>query len=131
MPGGVGGGPRTIRLVSLVNVHGVAVFSVPADGPALSEREATDLIGDAMWQHADLVALPVSRLTEDFFTLRTRVAGEITQKFVNYRLRLAIVGDISAYVARSTALRDFVAESNRGRQLWFVADDDELAARLA
>jgi hypothetical protein len=29
------------------------------------------------------------------------------------------------------ALRDFVRESNRGRQVWFVADGDELARRPA
>jgi hypothetical protein len=59
------------------------------------------------------------------------VAGEVVQKFVNYRLRLAIVGDLTTHLAVSAALRDFVRESNRGRQLWFVADDAELDARLA
>jgi len=53
------------------------------------------------------------------------------QKFVNYRLRLVIVGDIAAYTAGSTALRDLVTESNRGKQIWFVPDLDALAARLA
>jgi hypothetical protein len=48
---------------------------------------------------------------------------------VNYGLRLAVVGDISELLERSGALRDFVRESNRGRQVWFVADEAELAAR--
>jgi hypothetical protein len=34
-------------------------------------------------------------------------------------------------LAESSALRDFVGESNHGGQLWFVADGDELARRLA
>jgi hypothetical protein len=45
-------------------------------------------------------------------------------------VRLAIVGDVSAYVAASTALRALVLESNRGNQVWFVADFDELDNRL-
>jgi Domain of unknown function (DUF4180) len=45
------------------------------------------------------------------------LAGEFAQKFVNYRLRLAIVGDISQHLAGSEALCDFVAETNRGNQL--------------
>ncbi|WP_027346126.1 DUF4180 domain-containing protein [Hamadaea tsunoensis] len=100
-------------------------------GPKIdSETAATDLIGDAFGAEAELVVIPVERLTEDFFTLRTRLAGEIAQKFVNYRLRLAIVGDISAYEARSEALRDFVRESNRGRHLWFVPTAEALSERL-
>jgi hypothetical protein len=58
------------------------------------------------------------------------VAGGVVQKFVNYRLRLAIVGDVAEHVTASTALRDFVREANRGGQTWFVADEAELAARL-
>jgi hypothetical protein len=46
------------------------------------------------------------------------------QRFANYRARVAVV------VAASTALRDFVRESNRGAQLWFVADEAELTRRL-
>ncbi len=45
-------------------------------------------------------------------------------------LKLAVVGDVAAHVARSNALRDWVIECNRGGDLWFVADLDELKARL-
>lgn len=103
-----------------------------ADGePVRGEREATDLLGNAFHHGAAWVAVPVERLTDDFFRLRTRVAGDIVQKFVNYRIGLAVLGDVSHHVARSTALRDFVRESNRGGQLWFLADLAELRARLA
>lgn len=60
-----------------------------------------------------------------------RLAGEIVQKFVYYRLNLAVVGDVSAHVEASTALRDFVREANRGRHLWFVGTAEEFAERLA
>ena len=73
--------------------------------------------------------MPVARLDPAFFDLRSGVAGDIVQKFVNYGLRLAVVGDISESLERSGALRDFVRESNRGRQVWFVADEAELARR--
>ena len=112
--------------------HGVRVFVCPADGPRLAgERDALDVIGEAYGQDADLIAVPVQRLDEAFFTLSTRVAGEIMQKFVNYRVRLAFVGDIGRHLEASSALRDLVRETNRGRQVWFVADLEELDARLA
>ncbi|WP_188197418.1 DUF4180 domain-containing protein [Nonomuraea sp. SYSU D8015] len=102
------------------------------DGPLLrSNRDALDLIGEAWGSGATWVAVPAERLHDDFFSLRTGVAGEIAQKFVNYRLGLAIVGDISRFTEVSSALRAWVLESNRGDHLWFVRDLDELAARRA
>ncbi|MGN9844581.1 DUF4180 domain-containing protein [Nonomuraea sp. H19] len=106
------------------------VYVCEPDGPLLREdRDALDLIGEAWGCGAAWVAVPVERLHDDFFSLRTRVAGEIVQKFVNYRLGLAIVGDISRFAAASSALRDWVHEANRGRDIWFVRDLAELAAR--
>ncbi|RKR86764.1 uncharacterized protein DUF4180 [Micromonospora pisi] len=111
--------------------HGQQVLDCAPDGPTLDVgNPLTDLIGAAFGHQADLVVVPVSRLAGTFFDLRSGVAGEIVQKFVNYRLRLAVVGDISAHLATSTALRAFVREANRGRQLWFVTDHSELDKRL-
>lgn len=102
-----------------------------ADGQVIARTEdAMDLIGNASYSGVGLVALPVGRLHPEFFQLSSLLAGDILQKFVNYRVRVAIVGDISEYVAQSDALRDFVWESNRGEHVWFVADLDELRSRL-
>ncbi|GAB2836783.1 hypothetical protein GCM10027200_40680 [Lentzea nigeriaca] len=102
------------------------------DGPPIAdEQSAVDLIGTLWGKDVQWLVLPVARLTEDFFWLRTRVAGAVVQKLQQYGYRLVVVGDISAHVAESTALRDFVHESNKGRQLWFVSDEAELDARLS
>lgn len=111
---------------------GVSVLVCAADGPKLDgEQAATDLIGDAFGSGARVIAIPVERLGAGFLTLSTRIAGGIIQKFVTYGFQLAFVGDISEAVTASEALRDFVRESNRGRHVWFVADLDALAAKLA
>jgi hypothetical protein len=112
-------------------IHGTSVLACAPDGRRLrSERDATDLIGAAYEHDAGLIAIPAERLDDDVFELRTRVLGEFIQKFVNYRLRLAIVGDISHHVAGSTALRDFVYEANQGNQIWFVPSIDDLDENL-
>jgi hypothetical protein len=105
-----------------------AIHHVPADGPLLSS--GADALGLIYEAEADWIAVPVARLDPAFFDLSSGLAGDIVQKFANYRQRLAVVGDISDALAESGALRDFVRESNRGRQLWFVADGDELTRRL-
>lgn len=110
---------------------GKTVYVCAADGPKLDgERAATDIIGDLFGADAQVVAIPVERLSSDFLTLSNRIAGGVIQKFVNYGFQVAFVGDISAAVAASNALRDFVRESNRGRHVWFVADMAELEAKL-
>jgi hypothetical protein len=110
--------------------RGVPVLICSAEGaPIATPQDALDVIGEAFGR-ADVVAIPAQRLDESFFRLRTGVAGEIMQKFVNYRIRLAVVGDIAERVEASTALRDLVRESNRGRQIWFVTDLAELETHL-
>lgn len=116
--------------MTVLELAGHRVFL--AEGRTLgSERDATDLIGDAWANKARTVALAAQDLGDDFFRLRTRIAGEVLQKFVNYQLRVAIVGDISRYLEQSEALRAFVEESNRGGSIWFVEDAAELGVRLA
>lgn len=115
----------------LMTSHGVAVLLCGPDGRKLGGGDtALDLIGDAMGCQAEVVAVPVDRVADEFFTLRSGVAGDVAQKFANYRIRLVIVGDITARVAGSDALRDFVREANRGGQVWFVTDRTELERRL-
>ncbi|SCF18825.1 protein of unknown function (DUF4180) [Micromonospora matsumotoense] len=116
---------------TLVTLAGCTALACAPDGPKIcGGDDATDVIGAALGHGVELVVLPVRRLAVEFFTLRTGVAGEVVQKFVNYRLRLAVVGDISGHVTRSTALRDFVVEADRGRQLRFVDTLAELEERL-
>ena len=100
-------------------------------GPLLAgEKDVNDWISAAWDAEAQLVAVPISRLSGEFFQLSTRIAGAIIQKFVNYRAQLVIIGDVSRWVEASNALRDFVYESNKGREVWFLPDLDALAQRL-
>jgi hypothetical protein len=112
-------------------IQGTTIFTPPEPGPLFhTESDAIDLITAALEERASCIALPVERFEPDFFDLRTRSLGEFVQKFVVYKRRVAFVGDISAYLGTSSALRAFVREANEGEFVWFVADLDELAERL-
>jgi 23S rRNA C2498 (ribose-2'-O)-methylase RlmM len=113
------------------DLHGVRILECAAEGPALrNNQDAMQLILEAMENAAALIVIPTSRLAPDFFLLQTRLAGELLQKFVNYQRRVAIVGNFSEFVSNSASLRAFIAESNRGKTLWFLADIGELEKRL-
>ena len=101
------------------------------DGPVIaSEAAAIDVIGETYGLGIDLVVLPVERIVDDFFWLSSGLAGAVLQKYQNYGLRVAIVGDISRFTAESPSLRDFVYESNKVGQVLFLPDRAALEARL-
>ncbi|MGX7828311.1 GNAT family N-acetyltransferase [Actinokineospora sp. 24-640] len=134
--GKAGTGKVTAEIaVPLGAVHdagGTRVMVYAADAPVLARVDDVldNVIAPTYGAAVEWVALPVGRLTPEFFDLSTRLAGEVLQKLVNYQLGVAIVGDIGEHLARSGALTDFVRESNRGRHVWFVADLAELRRRL-
>ncbi|KQW84103.1 DUF4180 domain-containing protein [Brevundimonas sp. Root1279] len=114
------------------DLAGRAIFVCDDDGPPITrEADAVDLLGALWGVEVEWLVLPVARLGPDFLLLRTGLAGAVIQKFVTYRLRVAIVGDIAAEIAASKALADFVRESNGGDRVWFVSDLAALEARLA
>lgn len=121
-----------VQLTPIRDLSGVPVLCYAEEAPELAcADDVLDSVIPAVYgTGTEWVALPVSRLAPEFFDLSTRVAGEMLQKLVNYRLKVAIVGDVSAHVAASSALTDFVRESNRGRQVCFVPDLAALAERL-
>lgn len=67
-------------------------------------------------------------IAEDFFILSRGLAGEILQKYVNYGGRIAIYGDYSHYTSKP--LKDFIYESNKGKDVFFVATQNEAVEML-
>lgn len=67
-------------------------------------------------------------IAEDFFILSTRLAGEILQKYINYDVKIAIYGDYSKYTSKP--LKDFIYESNNGKDVFFVSSIDEAIKKL-
>jgi hypothetical protein len=113
-------------------VHGLRVERLDPDGPTIwTDEQTSDLFGNAWYDHTDVLAVPVALLDESFFDLSTGHAGEIVRKSVNYGIRLAIVGDVSAHESASDAFAAFVWEVNRGDHIWFVPDAGALDAKLA
>ena len=88
-----------------------------------SEQDALDMMANTRYEGCDDIIINEKNLPAEFFDLSTRLAGEILQKFSNYHMRLAIVGDFSKY--KSDSLKRFIQESNKGNQIFFVKDNAE------
>jgi hypothetical protein len=84
-----------------------------------------DLMGNCQ---AATIILAKGDLGEDFFKLKSGLAGEILQKVSNYRRRLVVLGDYSGI--QSPPLRDFICESNATGKVIFASDLESAIALL-
>lgn len=108
--------------------HDAVTVAIASDTPSLcSADDVLDLAISARYETgADRLVLEKSAFCDDFFVLRTGIAGEALQKLINYHFKLAIIGDFSQVASK--ALRDFIRESNRGKNVCFVASYDDAIA---
>ncbi|MBP2018940.1 hypothetical protein J2Z79_002356 [Symbiobacterium terraclitae] len=117
--------------VDITRIEGTDVVLVESPEVIINTaQDALDLMATIYYNHeCSKVIIDKACIAEDFFNLRTGLAGEILQKVSNYRFALAIVGDFGVY--DSKALRDFIHESNRGRHVFFVPDRETALQRLS
>ncbi|MCW3464818.1 DUF4180 domain-containing protein [Chitinophaga nivalis] len=91
--------------------------------------DALQVMMDLAYQDFDKIILHEENIIPDFFDLKTGVAGEILQKVSNYKLRLVIIGEFAKYPGKS--LRDFIYESNKGKQVNFLDSLTQAIERLS
>jgi hypothetical protein len=112
-----------------VTTRGVSIAEILAGSEMINSTEdILDTMADAGYNGSTGLIIHSESLNRDFFDLKTRIAGEILQKFSNYRMKLAIIGDFSDI--KSKSLRDFIRESNKGGVINFVASLEDAIERL-
>ncbi|WP_028610093.1 DUF4180 domain-containing protein [Paenibacillus harenae] len=117
--------------ITKIEAGGGNIAVVSGDGVLITDvQSALDFIATVRYEaDCDRFVINKSLLSESFFDLKTRLAGEILQKFINYHVKAAIVGDFSAYSSRS--LQDFIYECNCGRDFFFLPTEQEAIERLS
>lgn len=117
--------------IEYVKVNGTDIAVVSGETAELAAPQAAlDLAMTVKYETGTArIALDKRVLGEDFFVLSTGAAGEILQKFINYHVKAAIYGDYSRYTSKP--LRDFIYESNNGKDVFFTASREEAVERLA
>ncbi|GGI17531.1 DUF4180 domain-containing protein [Gottfriedia solisilvae] len=94
------------------------------------EQSAMDMMMTISFEKgSNRISLNKEAISEDFFNLSTKLAGSILQKFVNYNIKFAIIGDFSVYTSK--ALKDFIYECNKGNHIFFVPSEHEAIDKLS
>ncbi|HHV08912.1 MAG TPA: DUF4180 domain-containing protein [Clostridiales bacterium] len=114
-----------------VTVNGTDIAIVNSDQVCITDGQtALDLMMSINYETGcRSIILNKGAFIEDFFVLSTGIAGEVLQKFINYHIKLAVVGDFSIYTSKS--LKDFIYESNNGKHFFFVASEQEAVEKLS
>jgi hypothetical protein len=117
--------------IKVVGRNGIRIAVVYCDTPAIADGQAAlDFVANVGWEHnCRDIAVSKSAFVADFFRLSSGVAGEVTQKFVNYGFRVAVFGDFSEY--KSKSLRDYMYECNNGNHLYFVETEAAALEKLS
>jgi hypothetical protein len=111
------------------NINGKIIEVISDDIVLKNEKDVISFIEELTSLEANKIIFHKENIIPDFFILRTRLAGEILQKFVNYRIKIAIVGDFKNI--SSETLKAFIYESNRGTEVFFLEDVEKAISKLA
>ena len=113
-----------------IEKNGIACAVVNSNEIVITDAQsALDVLMSAKYDiGTENIVVDKKLITEDFFILSKGLAGEILQKYVNYGGRIAIYGDYSHYTSKP--LKDFMYESNKGKDVFFVVTQDEAVEML-
>lgn len=108
----------------------ITVAVVSGDNQVITDVDsALDLLMSAKYEAGtEYLVVDKKAVAEDFFVLSSGLAGEILQKYINYGGKLAIYGDFSHYTSKP--LKDFIFESNKGTDFFFVATKEEAVQKI-
>lgn len=116
--------------IKVIERNGVKCAAVTGPEKLITDAQsALDVLMSAKYEAGTKnIVIDKKLVTEDFFILSTGLAGEILQKFINYGGRIAIYGDYSRYTSKP--LKDFIYESNKGKDVFFASSEDEAVDML-
>lgn len=100
----------------------------PQGGLIASESDALDLVAACGENGTRNLLIHAANLPEEFFDLRTGLAGAVLLKFSNYRIRAAVIVD----PAKTSQGRfgEFAFETNRGNAFRIYPDRSSAEAWL-
>jgi len=116
--------------INTIKVKDVEIAIIKSNDILINDvQSALDLMATIRYETGcDCVIINKSSICEDFFHLSTGLAGGVLQKFINYHMKIAVVGDYSMYTSKSW--KDFTYESNKGKDIFFLPNDEQAIEKL-
>ncbi len=112
----------------VADYHGQS-YAEAADREPLQMRDVNDVLSFCFEHGSSRLLLHSDNLPAGFFDLSTGVAGELLQKFRQYRIQLAVVWT-PAKVTHTARFAEMAAEENNGNHFHMSEDRDSATAWL-
>ncbi|GIQ70501.1 DUF4180 domain-containing protein [Xylanibacillus composti] len=91
--------------------------------PLRTEHDALDLVA-LCWEHEiNAILIHYAALSEDFFNLKTKLAGDIIQKFINYGIKAAAI--IPQETIQQGRFKEMAMETNKGNHFRLYESKEE------
>ena len=110
--------------IEITEIKGINLAKVISDKIVITcTQDALDIMANSAYNGSTKIIINEENIISDFFDLKTGIAGEILQKFSNYRCQLAIIGEFTKFQSKS--FKDFIFESNKTGRIFFVKSQEE------
>jgi PadR family transcriptional regulator, regulatory protein AphA len=96
---------------------------ISADTPLSTEKDALDLVSLCLEHETSLLMIHNEALSEDFYKLKTKVAGNMLQKFINYGIRAAAI--IPHEILQKGRFKEMALETNKGNHFRMYGSKEE------
>ncbi|MBQ8375162.1 MAG: DUF4180 domain-containing protein [Clostridia bacterium] len=118
-----------MRIEKIQTQNGVIAAVASDEMLIVDEQSALDLLMTAQYEaETKYIVVDKNAITEKFFILSSGIAGAVLQKIINYKGKIAIYGDFTKYTSKP--LKDFIYESNHGKDVFFAATKQEAVEYL-
>ena len=115
--------------IEINKINDVSIAEIISDRIEITNtQDALDIMANCNYQGSSKIILHEKNIIPDFFDLKTGLADDILQKFTNYNIKVAIIGDFSKY--KSKNFKDFLYESNKHGRINFVSSIEEAKVSL-
>lgn len=116
--------------IKVINKNDANIAVISSDDIIINNaQDALDLMALVGYDYdCKKIIVNKKNITEDFFHLSSGIAGDIMQKFINYHMAMAIVGDFDQYNSKS--LKSLIYESNLGKNILFKGTETEAIESL-
>ncbi|PCJ64831.1 MAG: alpha/beta hydrolase [Bacteroidetes bacterium] len=117
-------------MIEYQTINGTKIGTVPfSNGTSLTNDTLLDVMMNCRFEDCGSILVYQHHLADEFFDLKTKVAGDLLQKFSTYDCKLAIVGNFQSIESKSLA--DFIGESNRIGRITFASTKEEAIKALS
>lgn len=96
----------------VVNINNKKYIDIGLAKKLSSEQDVLEIVSICMENDTYILMMQAEEFSEDFYNLRTGLAGIVLQKFINYHIKVAVILDDKENL--NHRFKEMIGEANKG-----------------